>query len=291
MNPGGEPERDETGLPPVDIEIPDDARELDRDVQAYYRELRAQRRQQRGHRMRGSVAKDGIILPLLACCLILALITGTLLTVFTATSDQMQGLPGGAGGAGKATARPSASSSARPGSSASSNPASSGAASSGAASGAGTSAAASGGTQAGAPAIPDVVPGVLPKAAIAVDGQPPIPVGDLHRAALVLIPAQCNCTAAVSWLIGVVNGAHARTYLVYTDSTKTTADRLYKSLSFSLRTQTSLALAPDDVLSDSVPGTQDGRLAAILLGPAKVAYATAFRAGDNPTTLIRALTH
>src|SRR5580700_8380776 len=96
VNPGGEPERDETGLPPVDIEIPDDARELDRDVQAYYRELRAQRRHQRGLRTRGSLAKDGILLPLLACCLILALITGTLLTVFTATSDQI--VPGPAGG-------------------------------------------------------------------------------------------------------------------------------------------------------------------------------------------------
>ncbi|HTZ91251.1 MAG TPA: hypothetical protein VMB74_02540, partial [Streptosporangiaceae bacterium] len=27
VNSGGEPERDDTGLPPVDIEIPDDARE------------------------------------------------------------------------------------------------------------------------------------------------------------------------------------------------------------------------------------------------------------------------
>ncbi len=101
MNPGGEPERDETGLPPVDIEIPDDARELDRDVQAYYREQRAARRQQRRQRVRGSLAKDGIVLPLLACCLILALITGTLLTVFTATSDQnLARLPGSGRAAG-----------------------------------------------------------------------------------------------------------------------------------------------------------------------------------------------
>ena len=88
VNSGGEPERDDTGLPPVDIEIPDDARELDRDVQAYYRERRAERRRQRHHRMHGRIARDGIVLPLLACCLILALIAGTLLTVFTATSDQ-----------------------------------------------------------------------------------------------------------------------------------------------------------------------------------------------------------
>ncbi len=95
MNSGGEPERDDTGLPPVDIEIPDDARELDRDVQAYYREQRARRRQQRRSRLNGFLAKDGIVLPLLACCLILALITGTLLTVFTAASDEgFQNLPG-----------------------------------------------------------------------------------------------------------------------------------------------------------------------------------------------------
>jgi hypothetical protein len=88
VNSGGEPERDDTGLPPVDIEIPDDARELDRDVQAYYREQRAERRRLRHHRLHSKIARDGIVLPLMACCLILALITGTLLTVFTATSDQ-----------------------------------------------------------------------------------------------------------------------------------------------------------------------------------------------------------
>ena len=94
MNPGGEPERDESGLPPVDIEVPDDARELERDVQAYRRELRALRRIARRGRWHRSLSKDGVVLPLLACCLILALITGTLLTVFTATSNQSLGLPG-----------------------------------------------------------------------------------------------------------------------------------------------------------------------------------------------------
>lgn len=88
MNPGGEPERDDTGLPPVDIEVPDDARELDRDVQAYRRELRALRRSERQGRWHRSLGRDGVVLPLLACCLILALITGTLLTVFTAMPSQ-----------------------------------------------------------------------------------------------------------------------------------------------------------------------------------------------------------
>ena len=95
MNPGGEPERDETGLPPVDIEVPDDARDLDRDVQAYRREQRALRRSVRQGRWHRVLSKDGVVLPLLACCLVLALITGTLLTVFTATSNQsLTSLPG-----------------------------------------------------------------------------------------------------------------------------------------------------------------------------------------------------
>ena len=46
MNPGGESGWDE---PPLDIQIPDDARELERDVLAYHRELRAKRRRRRLH--------------------------------------------------------------------------------------------------------------------------------------------------------------------------------------------------------------------------------------------------
>jgi hypothetical protein len=84
VNLGGEPERDDSGLPPVDIVVPEDARELDRDVQAYRRELRALRRHQRRMRWHGPLTRDGVILPLLASCLVLALIAGTLLTFFTA---------------------------------------------------------------------------------------------------------------------------------------------------------------------------------------------------------------
>jgi hypothetical protein len=84
VNVGGEPERDDFGLPPVDIEIPDDARALDRDVQAYHRELRALRRRQRASRLRGPLNRDQMALPLVAGCLILALITSTLLIMFAA---------------------------------------------------------------------------------------------------------------------------------------------------------------------------------------------------------------
>ena len=72
MNLGGEPERDDSGLPPVDIEIPDDARELDRDVQAYRRELRARRRRERRMRLHAPLTRDGVVLPLLASCLTVA---------------------------------------------------------------------------------------------------------------------------------------------------------------------------------------------------------------------------
>jgi hypothetical protein len=83
VNIGGDPGRDDYGLPPVDIEIPDDARELDRDVQAYRRELRAQRWRRLARRLQGPLTRDGMVLPLLAGCLALTLLAGTLLTVFT----------------------------------------------------------------------------------------------------------------------------------------------------------------------------------------------------------------
>lgn len=84
MNAGGDPGRDDYGLPPVDIEVPDDARELARDVQAYHRELRARRRRHLAKRFYGPLTRDGMVLPLLAGCLALTLLAATLLTVFTA---------------------------------------------------------------------------------------------------------------------------------------------------------------------------------------------------------------
>src|SRR5580700_6605216 len=109
MNAGGGPDRDDTGLPPVDVEIPDDARELDRDVQAYRREQRAQRRRLRGGRLQMVVSRDGMVMPLLICCLIFALITGTLLTFFTSTSLDNAALPGSSTKADGKPASPGAS--------------------------------------------------------------------------------------------------------------------------------------------------------------------------------------
>jgi hypothetical protein len=274
VNPGGEPGRDDSGLPPVDIEIPDDARDLDRDVQSYYRELRAERRQQRGLRLRGSLAKDGIILPLLACCLILALITGTLLTVFTATSDQ-NGINGSLSGGAKPTASPHGSSGSHSSGATSSPPA----------------ATATPPTS----TVPDTVPGTLPPGATITVGGLRVPVQRLSQAELVLVPAHCDCTSTVESLIFVAAGAHARAYLVYTAGTKPYFLQLWGSLSSYYRAEALPAYEPDNdnPLGESVPGGPPASsLAAILIGPTKrVHYATGLRPHLNPSSLIEALTH
>jgi hypothetical protein len=86
VNPGGGSGWDE---PPLDIQIPDDARELDRDVLAYHRELRAQRRRHRLRRLAGPLkpfapfAAHGSVIPLLASILAVCLVAGAMLSVAT----------------------------------------------------------------------------------------------------------------------------------------------------------------------------------------------------------------
>ena len=83
MNPGGGSGWDE---PPLDIQVPDDARELERDVLAYRRELRAQRRRQRLRRLAGPFApfaSRGSFMPLLASILAVCLVAGAMLSVAT----------------------------------------------------------------------------------------------------------------------------------------------------------------------------------------------------------------
>ena len=88
MSFASDPGRDDGNLPPVNVVIPDDARELDRDVLAYRRELRARRRRQRFLRIfrpfrlpehGGSAA----IIPLIAACLAISLVGGALLSIVT----------------------------------------------------------------------------------------------------------------------------------------------------------------------------------------------------------------
>jgi hypothetical protein len=83
VDPSSDPGRDDYGLPPVEVEIPDDARDLDRDVQAYHRELRALRRRARVRRLVRPVSRRGMLIPLIAGCLALTLLSGTLLTVLS----------------------------------------------------------------------------------------------------------------------------------------------------------------------------------------------------------------
>jgi hypothetical protein len=81
VDPSSDPGRDDYGLPPIDIEVPDDARDLDRDVQAYHRELRALRRRARVSRLARPMGRRGMLIPLIVGCLALTLLSGTLLTV------------------------------------------------------------------------------------------------------------------------------------------------------------------------------------------------------------------
>jgi hypothetical protein len=83
-----EPGRDDGNLPPVNVVIPDDARELDRDVLAYRREMRATRRRRRLARLlrpfrAPEFGRRAAIVPLVAICLAITLVGGALLSVAT----------------------------------------------------------------------------------------------------------------------------------------------------------------------------------------------------------------
>ena len=182
VDAGSGPDRDDFGLPPVDIEIPDDARELDADVQAYRRELRALRRKRRSDRLRRplsqrrySLGREGIALPLLACCLMVALITSTLLVMFAA--DQT-GVPPAAGSR-TATTRPPA---------------------------------------AGPRTATGQVGQPLPAAELAV-GSSTVALRLVTAGGpsmLALIPPGCSCVPALRQLAGADGAAHVRLYLVGT---------------------------------------------------------------------------
>ena len=202
MNLGGEPERDDSGLPPVDIEIPDDARELDRDVQAYRRELRALRRRQRRMRFHAPLTRDGVVLPLLASCLVLALIAGTLLTVFTAGPNGQGDFPGTAGGTSRT-----------PASRLGSGSPSSGPASTTPATGSGTVAGPAGSDSPTAAASSQK----LPSGSIRYRGRQVALTSLLDRSGslvIALVSATCDCVATVRRLVGQVLKAGLEPYLV-----------------------------------------------------------------------------
>jgi len=81
VNPGADPGPDDSGLPPVGIEIPDDARALDRDVLAYRREIRARRRRERTRKLLAPLRGHVLLIPLIAACTALLMLVSMLLPV------------------------------------------------------------------------------------------------------------------------------------------------------------------------------------------------------------------
>ena len=81
---------------------------LDRDVQAYHRELRARRRRLRVRRLTGPLTRHGMVMPLVAACLAVTLLTGTLLTVLAGRQVPLLPGRGPLSTAPLSTARPSA---------------------------------------------------------------------------------------------------------------------------------------------------------------------------------------
>jgi len=79
---GDDPEPDDYGLPRVDVVVPDDARELERDMLAYRREERRRRRAQKVRRLTRPLTRFGIAVPIIAAALLIALIGGALMTAF-----------------------------------------------------------------------------------------------------------------------------------------------------------------------------------------------------------------
>ncbi|KAB2347946.1 hypothetical protein [Actinomadura rudentiformis] len=82
MRPDGDPEPDDYGLPRIDVVVPDDARELEREVVAYRREERQRRRRARTRRLLRPFTRFGVAVPIIAGALLVALLSGALMTAF-----------------------------------------------------------------------------------------------------------------------------------------------------------------------------------------------------------------
>lgn len=179
MNQGGEPGHDDYGLPPVDIQIPDDARELDRDVQAYYRELRALRRHERSNRWRAPLRRGSMIVPLIAGCLVLAMVAGMVLTMFSASPYLNEFTGTGQTGQALRSESPTAPPSAAKSPAGSSSPAAA----------------------------------HLPPGKITVAGEL-VRLRDLAAKALAIVPADCKCAAVIAQLLSQAELASVTVYLV-----------------------------------------------------------------------------
>ena len=94
MGPQGEHGSDDSGLPRVDVVVPDDARELDRDLQAYRRELRQQRRQAWWRRAVRPIRPPGLTMRLAAAAVLLVGVAATLMTLLVPrTTDRPSQAP------------------------------------------------------------------------------------------------------------------------------------------------------------------------------------------------------
>jgi hypothetical protein len=175
-----EPGRDDGNLPPVNIVIPDDARELERDVLAYHRELRARRRKQRLMRLfrpfgRRELGGHAAILPLIATCVALSMLAGAMLSVFTISPASAPTMPPQPP---RHPVIPSAT----------------------------------------APATSATQPAgltTLPAGTVQLHGKP-VPLQSLRSSVLALVPADCDCDAALLRLADQAVAAHAPVYFVGT---------------------------------------------------------------------------
>ena len=186
MDPGNDPGRDEYGLPPVDIEIPDDARDLDRDVQAYHRELRARRRHLRFRRVTGPLTRHGMVMPLVAACLAGTLLVGTLLTVL---AGRQIPLLHGRGPFGAASANAAAGPTPQGPRPRSTEP------------------------QTAPSVIPHGTGRALPDVTVTLNDRR-VPLRSLAPAVLALIPARCGCAGTLRTLAGQSAKAGVPFYLV-----------------------------------------------------------------------------
>jgi hypothetical protein len=93
VRPDGDPEPDDYGLPHVDVVVPDDARELDRDIIAYRRERRQSRRRERLARVFGPITRFGVAVPIISGALLIALLSGLLMTAFGPRPTPRPALP------------------------------------------------------------------------------------------------------------------------------------------------------------------------------------------------------
>jgi hypothetical protein len=230
-----EPERDDGSLPPVNIVVPDDARELDRDVLAYRREIRALRRRQRRRRLLRPFSGPGgsgpaALVPLIALCLALALVGGALLSVLTISpAEQDNALTPTA--TPRATASPPRATAIPPRATASPSPLT-----------------------------------ALPQGTVQLDGKTSEPVQSLVGSAIALVPKDCACGQSLTLLTLQAHAAGAHVYFVGTGVP--TAQLIGEAVKYGKGYATA-ATDPDGVLARAYHPTPTGLTVLLVFNDAK----------------------